>query len=430
MKNVPNLDVFLRELHYAYENVSFYKHKLDEMDLHPNDIVNGQDLIHLPFTDKQDYRKNFPSGVIAKGYPINHPMMHRSKSSGTTGDRLITFEIGMLLLQRAVSCAKKHKAVGQVFSKTQRKICRYAAPNCSDVECATPHSTMQDRMLADNTLVLPVYHDLLTTPDSLIDKALEEICTFEPDLFYVDPTHFAFLLRSAEKRNVKLPKVPVVTSYSAMTQVARRQIQAYCRRPGDLAELLSSTEMGWIAMECENGIMHLNEDSFFFEFVDSQGIKAQPGSIAEMCISSTDQGAIPHLRYKTGDMVRVSEEPCSCGLEGRTVIVEGRKSYFITRDSKLIATPRSIDELIGAPAWLDVYQLEQTRDEHFVLKLSVNQSYEQLAENNLICLLHEHLGADVKIQCEICSYIPCDRSGKFQAVKGLGLSSSQQLETC
>ena len=49
----------------AYENVPFYKKKLDEAGVSPDDIHSIDDLSKLPFTVKTDLRDNYPFGLFA-----------------------------------------------------------------------------------------------------------------------------------------------------------------------------------------------------------------------------------------------------------------------------------------------------------------------------------------------------------------------------
>lgn len=411
-----NVDLFLKEIKYAYENVPFYGTMLKEMgvDIRRVSGANYSDL--LPFTEKRDYRKNFPKGALASGYTLNHPMLTKSQSSGTTGERLITFEVGMNLLERAMKCANVHPAISRAFMKPSRKILRYAAPNCSDVECANPNSSMEDRILPDGTLVLPVFHDLLTTSEKLINRAIDEILIYEADLFYVDPTHFAFLLGEFEKRNIKPPQIPVLTSYSAATQVSIRQIECFYSRDM-FSELLSSSEMGWVAMTCPKGHFHLNDDSFFVEFARGQAQDAT-GVFTELCISSTDQGAVPHLRYRTGDMVTALDSPCVCGQAGHPIKIEGRLTHFITQSGKPSLSPAQVDAMIMAPEWLSMYQLEQASDQRFTLKVICRDTPDDADTEQFIQTLRDALSTPVDVKIERLSYIASERSGKFQPVKG------------
>lgn len=417
---------FVDEVTYAFKKVPYYGNLLNEeviaqIKANPEHAVNV-----IPYSSKVDYRKNFPRGILAKGFSPQHPMVISSRSSGTTGERTITLELGMLLLQRALSTSKISPEIYQIMANKDRKIVRFAAPNCSDVECANPNSGMEERLLPDNTLVLPVYHDLMTTPDRMLDKAIEEVEMFKPDLFYVDPTHFAFLLLAYKKRGLTPPQIPVILSYTATTRAARRIINEFF--PMHLtSQLLSSTEFGWIAMECPHGHLHVNDDGFFPEFkaLEPDSIAGQntASTLKELCLTSLDKGACPHIRYTTGDIVSVVGNPleakCECGSDRQRMVVEGRISYFLKKQGQPFMSPQQVDAVVGAPTWLNFYQLEQIKDEEFALKLVVNEAYQEEAEAPMVAALKAAIGSTIKIDTRVVEYISTERSGKFQAVKGV-----------
>lgn len=49
----------------VYENVPFYRKKMDKMGILPTDIKEIADIQRLPFTTKQDLRDNYPFGLFA-----------------------------------------------------------------------------------------------------------------------------------------------------------------------------------------------------------------------------------------------------------------------------------------------------------------------------------------------------------------------------
>lgn len=416
MKNFPGV---LKELSYSFDNVEFYQELFSSTGVDLTKINHPEDLELIPFTSKSDYRRNFPKGTLAKGFTLSHPMITSSRSSGSTGERLITLEIGMHLLSRAISCAKVNPAINTAFHSKGRKIARYAAPNCSDVECANPNSSIEDRILPDQTLVLPVYHDLMTTTQEMLDRTIEEINEYQPDLFYVDPTHFAFLLRHYKKRGLTPPDIPVMVAYTGATDCARRQIGEFYDMGAMYGELLSSTEFGWVAMECNHGHLHANDDSFFFEYVDVEFTSPLDNTYKELCISSIDQGASPHIRYRTGDIVSVAHGQCECGSTRARIVMEGKVSHFLVKDGQPFLSPQQVDKMIGGPAWLDLYQLEQVKENEFLLKIIANDSYQQGDESDFIERLKHVFNTDLQVNVSFVDYIASERSGKYQYVRGL-----------
>ncbi len=47
----------------AYDHVPFYKEKLDELGIKPEDIQSIDDITKLPFTFKTDLRDHYPFGL-------------------------------------------------------------------------------------------------------------------------------------------------------------------------------------------------------------------------------------------------------------------------------------------------------------------------------------------------------------------------------
>ena len=71
---------------YVYHNVPFYRNKLQEMDLSPDDIRTIDDITKLPFTTKKDLRDNYPFGLQAAP---QSEIIRIHASSGTTGNPTI-----------------------------------------------------------------------------------------------------------------------------------------------------------------------------------------------------------------------------------------------------------------------------------------------------------------------------------------------------
>lgn len=88
----------------------------------------------------------------------------RFQSSGTSGERLNSAIFSFDLARRQATSLSVNEKFNSLWLPGKKlKLCRYAPPNCSDVECGIGLSTMEERTLADGTLVLPVAHDLLAT---------------------------------------------------------------------------------------------------------------------------------------------------------------------------------------------------------------------------------------------------------------------------
>lgn len=67
---------------YVYHNTPFYRRKMQELGITPDDINGIEDISKLPFTTKLDLRDNYPFGLCA--VPMSQ-IVRIHASSGTTG---------------------------------------------------------------------------------------------------------------------------------------------------------------------------------------------------------------------------------------------------------------------------------------------------------------------------------------------------------
>ena len=77
------LERLKKTLSNAYENVDFYKKSFDDAGIDPDSFNSMDDLRKIPFTTKDDLRKNYPFGLFAR--PMDEVVRIHS-SSGTTGN--------------------------------------------------------------------------------------------------------------------------------------------------------------------------------------------------------------------------------------------------------------------------------------------------------------------------------------------------------
>jgi phenylacetate-CoA ligase len=70
-----------------------------------------------------------------------------------------------------------------------------------------------------------------------------------------------------------------------------------------------------VACSCkESELLHVFEDHFYFEIIDSETGEVKPeGERGELVITPLTKQALPLLRYRTGDITSITKEPCKCG---------------------------------------------------------------------------------------------------------------------
>jgi phenylacetate-CoA ligase len=426
MSDPTTFEAVQEEIEYAYEQTAFFREHMEAHSLRPQDITSPQDFRRIPPTSKAHYRRNYPAGVLAGNYTLSSPEVMRFQSSGTSGERLNSAILSFDLARRQATALGVNRRFDDLWRPGGRpRICRYAPPNCSDVECATGFSTMADRTLPDGTLVLTVAHDLLATPEWQVVKALDEIEEYQPDLLVVDPTHLAFLARWARRlgRGITSPRrLHVVCGYTLMTDVARRQIEAFLGPNVPIGDMIGMSELGYLGFECHVGRRHINNIDFYPEFV-RDGRPVAAGEMGELYVTTIDDALIPRIRYATGDYFTPLGITCECGSELPVVRIEGRTTGMIRLQDGRLVTPGGVNALVGSAPWLDLYQLEQDPTGACTFRYIPNGEADVDAVIEGAAQIEARLAEALPsngVRIEATDYIASERSGKFQSCISTG----------
>jgi phenylacetate-CoA ligase len=158
-----------------------------------------------------------------------------------------------------------------------------------------------------------------------------------------------------------------------------------------------ATEVGAIAFECQSqpGGIHVNEGEFIAEVIDpNSGAPTEPGEKGELVITNLGRIGSPVIRYRTGDLVQPSYQPCPCGrafmlLEGGVlgrvddmIIVRG-VNVFPSAIEIVLREFSEVEEFR-----VDIFEMEAMRE----IKLTLEPSSEQ----GLVSGLAEKVGGRVR----------------------------------
>ena len=78
----------VKQVRHVWDNVPYYRKKMEEKGVTPEDIQSVDDLHKLPFLCKDDLREAYPYGLV--GMPLSECVRIQS-TSGTTGKRVVAF---------------------------------------------------------------------------------------------------------------------------------------------------------------------------------------------------------------------------------------------------------------------------------------------------------------------------------------------------
>jgi phenylacetate-CoA ligase len=410
------IDVFaeaLTELEFAYANVPFYRSHVDAAGIAIGEVRSEADWRRLPPTRKQHFREHFPTGVLARGRGLKEPGIELPRSSGRTGDRLTTARsIADRQRRSAAALSVNPLALARANSRKER-MGVYGPPNCSDVECANPMRDLADRILPNfpSILALPVAHDLVMTPATMVDQAMREIQEFGATTLIAAGSHTSFLIHEYIKRDLPAPSIRFTfATFTQVTELARAHWRMFFGR-APFVNVYNMTEFGSVAVECPLGQMHLNDGAFFLEVLDEAGSPIEVGAMGELYVTSLGDRLSPHLRYGTGDFF-IMRPPCPCGHAWRTVTLEGRRPEFLWASSGQVVTPGAISRTVGAPTGVKLYQVVQQDRLGVDVSLLTTDGYTDAVRSDV----HERvqsLFGDLPVTVQPATYLPCEKSGKF-----------------
>jgi phenylacetate-CoA ligase len=126
-----------------------------------------------------------------------------------------------------------------------------------------------------------------------------------------------------------------------------------------------------VASECllaRDGL-HVNEDHFLVEAIDpDDGAPVAPGTVGELVFTTLTKEALPLIRYRTGDLGAITEEPCRCGrTTARLAQLAGRRDdMLIIRGVNVY--PSHVEQILTgvagvAPHWRLIVERRDLMDE-------------------------------------------------------------------
>ncbi len=307
----------LREVVRRLAAVPFYREAFALRRLEPADVRGLRDLGRLPFTTKEDLRRNYPLGLLA----VPRERVARIHgSSGTTGKPTLVAYTRADLDTWADLCARflvagglreqhiVHVAFGYgLFTGGFGLHAGIERVGAGIVPAAGGNTSRQVMLLED------------LEADALV-------CTPSYAL------HIAEVARGEGRDPAALPLRMGFFGGEPWTEEMRVEIE---RQLGIVAFNnygLSEVIGPGVAGECgERGGMHVAEDHFVVECLDPATLEPVPdGTPGELVFTALTKEALPLLRYRTRDIASLDRRPCPCGrTTARMSRVVGRSDDMI-----------------------------------------------------------------------------------------------------
>lgn len=284
----------------AYDHCEFYRKKLDNAGVKPEDIKSLADIAKLPFTTKAELRETYPYGLLA--VPLSQ-IKEIHTSSGTTGIPVVG-----------------------AYTEHDLQMWGEAAARCLAMTGATEDDVIQNGYgYGLFTGGLGIHHGGRTLGATVIPisagntpRHLQMIEDFGTTTLTCTPSYALYLAEAAKEAGMDLKKTSLVRgifgaepwSENMRLEIEKRLgIKAY-----DIYGLTEIVGPG-VACECEQQHgLHVHEDFFYPEIINPETGEVLPeGEKGELVFTTIDKTGAPIIRYRTKDITFLFRDKCPCG---------------------------------------------------------------------------------------------------------------------
>ncbi|MDO5595565.1 MAG: phenylacetate--CoA ligase [Bacillota bacterium] len=289
----------VKQVRHVYDNVPYYRAKMDEKGVTPDDIHGIEDLHKLPFVSKADLRECYPYGLLAK--PLSECVRIHS-TSGTTGRRVVAFYTQHDVDLWEDCCARAIMAAGGTKDDVVHVSYGYGL--------FTGGAGLHGGSHKVGSLTLPM-------SSGNTDRQIQFMCDLGSTILCCTPSYAAFLAETINERGLRdqIKLKAGIFGAEAWSEEMRRDIESKLGiKAYDIYGLTELSGPG-VSYECseQNG-MHLCEDHFIAEIIDPDTGEVLPdGTKGELVFTSITKEAFPLLRYRTRDICVLDRTPCACG---------------------------------------------------------------------------------------------------------------------
>jgi phenylacetate-CoA ligase len=219
-----------------------------------------------------------------------------------------------------------------------------------------------------------VGHQLLWPVDpadpASVARATDMLRALDPEVVSSKPNLFSLLIERWQDAGLPVPCRPRygLSGGAMLPDQIRSRFESFFQAP-----LLSSyniSELGYLGSECRERKIHLDESLHqWFELVPLAAQEPADDGTGELAVTSLTNRCMPLVRYRVGDIVRMSRDTCACEgagpvldeLRGRTTII------FDLGEGQQLSPTRYMNLFKNNPGLLE-YQLTQEKPRSFLVR--------------------------------------------------------------
>lgn len=297
---------------YAYENVPYYRRRLDEIHLKPEDIKTLKDIEKLPFTTKDDLRDAYPFEMFAVP---KKEIVEVHTSSGTTGKPTVSgYTRGDL----------------EIWSEVMARGLTMAGVTDEDIIQNTHGYGLFTGGFGVHYGAQKIGATVIPISTGQTKRQIEIMQDFGTTVMIFTPSYGLYLAEEikAEGLNPEDMDFKAIGFGAEMwTEEMRKEIEKRFNAPAYNIYGLTEIMGPGVGLECsaQDGL-HIFEDHFYPEIIDPETFETvEDGEKGELVLTTLTREGTPLLRFRTKDVTKLTRGKCECG---RTLVrmerVKGR----------------------------------------------------------------------------------------------------------
>ncbi|MBU4293697.1 MAG: phenylacetate--CoA ligase [Actinobacteria bacterium] len=382
----------------VYENVPFYKKRLDDCGVNPYKFTNLDDVVMIPFTTKDDLRDNYPFGLFAR--PMNDIVRIHS-SSGTTGNPTVVSYTKNDITMWGNLIARGLYSTGVRSSDIIQNSYGYGL--------FTGGLGLHYGAELLGATVIPV-------SGGLTERQLKIMQDYSSTVLCCTPSYALFIAEVGSEQGIDFKNLPLkigIFGAEPWTEEMRLEIEA--RLFIDAIDIYGLSEIigPGVSCECiEKKGLHIAEDHFYTEIIDpATGKNLSVGNQGEIVFTSLTKEAMPLLRYRSRDLSELNDSTCICGRTharmkkpmGRTddmLIIRG-VNVFPSQIEEVLMKIKEIEPhyliVVGRENYLDTIELwVEVSEDVFAERINDLEKFESAIESKLYSAVG--ISIDVKLK--------------------------------
>ena len=358
-------------LQYVSANSVYYQNLFQEHNIDISKINTLEDLQQIPTTTKEDLQRNNDDFLCVP----THKIIDFATTSGTLGDPV-------------------------TFGLTDNDLDRLAYNEAISFDCAGIKegdivqlmTTMDRRFMAGLAYFLGLRKmkvGVIRVGAGIPELQWDSILKYKPTYLITVPSFLLKLIEYADSHGIDYNdlgiKGAICIGESLRNQDFSNSILAdkiTSKWNIKLFSTYASTEMSTAFTECEHGVGgHQHPELIIVEVLDDENKPVKEGESGELTITTIGVEAMPLIRFKTGDIVKLHTNPCACGRNTlRVGPVLGRKQQMIKYKGTTLYPP-AMNDVLNDFGTIDNYLIQiYTNDlgtDEIVIKIAVNSPTEE-----------------------------------------------------